>query len=57
MNGLGILLCAATLFGVLLVDPLWSGWFQAVLFGLANVYLLAINPMYADPASGKALPS
>jgi hypothetical protein len=49
IDALGLVLCAATLAGTLVSDPLWSAWAAAALFALANVYLLAISPMYADP--------
>jgi hypothetical protein len=30
------------------VEPTWSAWAAAIVFALANVYLLAVRPMYAD---------
>jgi hypothetical protein len=49
IDGLGLALCLATLIGGALFDPLWSAWAQAVVFAAANVYLLAVRPMYSDP--------
>jgi hypothetical protein len=49
IDGLGLLMCLAALAGTLLADPLWSAWGAAIVFALANVYLLRIRPMYADP--------
>lgn len=43
---LGTSLCAAVLGGALLGYPLESAWVLAVVFLLANIYLLAIRPMY-----------
>jgi hypothetical protein len=48
INSLGLAVCLATALGVWLVDPLRSAWAQAILFAAANVYLLWINPLYAD---------
>jgi hypothetical protein len=50
IDGAGVALCAATLIGTLWFNPLWSAWAQALIFAAANVYLLAVRPMYADPA-------
>ncbi|MEX0853313.1 MAG: hypothetical protein WD036_08550 [Bauldia sp.] len=47
IDGAGFLLCAATLAGCYFGYALESAWLQALVFGLANVYLLAIRPMYA----------
>ena len=47
IDGLGLLLCAAAFAGSYLGYPLASAWLQALLFGLANIYLLAVRPMYA----------
>jgi hypothetical protein len=44
---LGLALCAATLLGAILGFPLASAWLQAGVFAAANVYLLAVRPMYA----------
>jgi hypothetical protein len=48
IDGLGLALCLAMLLGTLLADPGWSAWAAAIIFAIANVYLLAIRPMYAD---------
>jgi hypothetical protein len=48
IDGLGLALCLATLIASLLFDPLWSAWTEALVFAAANVYLLAISPMYVD---------
>jgi hypothetical protein len=56
IDGLGLAMCVAMLIGSLLFDPLWTAWTAAVAFALANVYLLAIRPMYADPRAALALP-
>jgi hypothetical protein len=48
IDGLGVALCAAALVASLLFDPLWTAWAAALLFAAANVYLLAIRPMYVD---------
>ena len=50
IDGLGLVLCVATLIAALVFDPLWSAWAQALIFSAANLYLLAIRPMYVDPA-------
>lgn len=47
IDGLGVLLCAVAFAGSWLGYPLPSAWLQALLFGLANIYLLAVRPMYA----------
>ena len=46
IDGLGLLLCSAAFVGTLAGHPLESAWVQTILFGLANVYLLIIKPMY-----------
>lgn len=38
--------CGIAMSGVLLGHPLESAWTMAVAFGIANVYLLLIKPMY-----------
>lgn len=44
---LGTALCAAALVGAIFLNyPLTSAWALAILFTLANIYLLAIKPMY-----------
>ena len=48
IDALGLALCAATALATALWDPLLSAWGQAILFALANVYFLAVNPMYVD---------
>jgi hypothetical protein len=48
IDAVGGLLCVLSLAGSLLGAPLPSAWLQAVLFAAANVYLLAIDPMYVD---------
>ena len=50
IDGLGLVMCAVTLVATRLFDPLWSAWAEALIFAAANVYLLAVRPMYADPA-------
>jgi hypothetical protein len=47
IDGLGLVLCAATAIGSVW-NPAASAWVQAVVFAVANVYFLAIDPMYAD---------
>ena len=42
----GVAMCVAVLGGVLADWPLTSAWALAILFALANVYLLLIRPMY-----------
>ncbi|MDZ4227337.1 MAG: hypothetical protein U1D26_02550 [Patescibacteria group bacterium] len=43
----GTVMCAAALIGAVLLDyPLTSAWAMAIIFTLANIYLLAIRPMY-----------
>jgi hypothetical protein len=49
IDGLGLALCLAMLLGTLLADPWWTAWAAAIIFAVANLYLLAIRPMYADP--------
>jgi hypothetical protein len=46
IDGLGLLLCGLAFAGALAGYPLESAWLQAILFGVANVYLLLIRPMY-----------
>lgn len=46
IDGLGLLLCGLSFAGALAGHPLESAWLQAILFGVANVYLLVIKPMY-----------
>jgi hypothetical protein len=48
IDATGGVLCVATLAGTLLSGPLASAWVQAIVFAIANVYLLAIRPMYVD---------
>lgn len=43
---LGTALCASVLGGALLGYPLVSAWVLAIVFLLANIYLLATRPMY-----------
>ena len=43
---LGAALCAAALAGTILGYPFESAWALAGIFALANVYLLAVKPMY-----------
>jgi hypothetical protein len=44
---LGTALCAFALLGATILDyPLASAWALAIVFSLANVYLLIIHPMY-----------
>jgi hypothetical protein len=58
IDGLGLAMCVAMLIGTLFVDALWSAWIAAVAFAIANVYLLTIKPMYADPrAAGPGAPN
>jgi len=52
IDGLGLVMCLATLVATLVFDPLWSAWAAALVFAAANVYLLAIQPMYVDLAIG-----
>jgi len=47
IDACGLLLCALAFLGVSLGYPVAATWTQAVVFTLANVYLLAIRPMYA----------
>ena len=47
IDTLGLALCTATFAGAILGYPLASAWLQAGIFVVANVYLLAIRPMYA----------
>jgi hypothetical protein len=43
----GTALCALALLGAVLLDyPLTSAWALAIIYSLANVYLLFIRPMY-----------
>ncbi len=42
----GIALCAAVFIGTILGFGMLSAWVLAVVFALANVYLLLIRPMY-----------
>lgn len=46
INILGACACCAALYGIFLGHPLESAWVIALVFGVANVYLLAIRPMY-----------
>jgi hypothetical protein len=48
IDGLGLLLCGLSFAGALAGHPLESAWLQAILFGVANVYLLLVRPMYVD---------
>jgi hypothetical protein len=48
IDALGLAMCVVALLVALLADPLWSAWAMAVVFAAANVYLLAISPMYVD---------
>jgi len=43
----GLALCAAAFAGAILGYPLASAWLLAAVFVIANVYLLAVRPMYA----------
>lgn len=43
----GLLLCSLAFLGAWLGYPVEAAWTQAIVFALANVYLLAIRPMYA----------
>jgi len=44
---LGTALCAFALLGATILDyPLASAWVLAIVFSLANIYLLLIRPMY-----------
>ncbi len=52
IDATGLVLCAATLAGTFAGYSLASAWVQAIVFILANVYLLAIRPMYALPSAG-----
>ena len=46
----GTFMSAAALIGALLLaDPLQSAWAMTIVFTLANIYLLAIRPMYRLP--------
>ncbi len=47
IDACGLLLCTLATAGVWLGYPEPSVWAQAIVFALANVYLLAIKPMYA----------
>jgi hypothetical protein len=51
IDALGLAMCVAMLIGSLLLEPLWTAWTAAIVFALANVYLLAVRPMYADPVA------
>lgn len=46
INLIGAAACTLTLGGILLGHPLASVWAMAIAFGVANVYLLLIKPMY-----------
>lgn len=46
IDGLGLLLCGMAFTGALAGYPLESAWLQAILFGIANIYLLFVRPMY-----------
>lgn len=43
---LGAFLCAAVLFATLMGYALYAAWALAVIFTLANIYLLYFRPMY-----------
>ncbi len=46
IDALGLLLCGASFAAAVAGHPMESAWVQAILFALANVYLLIIRPMY-----------
>ncbi|CAN5316673.1 hypothetical protein BH10PSE9_BH10PSE9_17450 [soil metagenome] len=46
LNFLGVVLCGGSLAIALAGYPVAGAWIQAAIFTLANVYLLAIKPMY-----------
>jgi hypothetical protein len=47
INTLGLVLCAAALAVAAAGYPMAAAWLQATLFVVANIYLLAVRPMYA----------
>lgn len=49
LNLIGATACGAAIVGSLLGHTLESAWVLSVVFGLANVYLLFIRPMYRLP--------
>jgi hypothetical protein len=51
IDALGVVLCATATAGALLWDRLATAWAQTIVFAIANVYLLAVNPMYVDIAA------
>lgn len=46
IDSMGILLCFFAFMTALLGHPLLAAWVLAVVFAVANIYLLLINPMY-----------
>ncbi|HYF12680.1 MAG TPA: hypothetical protein VD928_00035 [Candidatus Paceibacterota bacterium] len=46
IDSLGILLCVFVLSIAIMGYPNFAAWTLAIVFGLANVYLLLIDPMY-----------
>lgn len=49
IDGLGLAMCIAGLVATLWWDALWAAWGMAIVFAVANVWLLALRPMYSDP--------
>ncbi len=54
IDALGFIMCLAALAATVWSDPFWAAWGVAFFFALANVYLLAVQPMYVDPRTPRS---